>query len=159
MEHVTLHSLPRGIASWARGGHTPKGNQLIIKGEPNIVTFCELGIESLRDWIHLQQCKKMSHRESSLLTLMAELTGGRSRDPCCWGPWSHPKSSHTSGLVVYLSLESWETTWYFYSLSWWIGFLFPPTKWILAKTYSHPNQRTLWYNWAVWFCFHFWAPY
>ena len=128
---------PRGIAPWAGDGYTPKENQLVIKAEPNIVTFWEFGIEILRDGICLLQCKKMLTQRKQP-TMLAKLTGGRPRDPCCWGPRNSPASSHTWGLVNCLSLESRETTWYFYSLSWWIGFLFPPSKQIFAKAHGHP---------------------
>ena len=61
LEGATLQTCilaPRGTAPWAGDGHTPKGNQLVIKAEPNIVTFWEFGIEILRDGICLLQGKK-----------------------------------------------------------------------------------------------------
>lgn len=56
---------PGGIAPWAGDGHTPKGNQLVIKAEPNIVTFWEFGIEILRDGMFVAMQKRCWHRESS----------------------------------------------------------------------------------------------
>lgn len=40
--------LAAGLASWARGGHTPKRKQLLVKVEPILVTFWDFGIETLR---------------------------------------------------------------------------------------------------------------
>ena len=89
--------------------------------------------------------KDIDTEKASQVTILAKLTGGRPRDPCCWGPQNSPESSLTWGLVNCLSLETWETTWYFYSLSWWIGFLFPPSKRIFAKTLWSSCWRRQWH--------------
>ena len=67
LEGATLQTCilaPRGTAPWAGDGHTPKGNQLVIKADPNIVPFGNL---ELRFWGTGYVCCKARrrwHRES-----------------------------------------------------------------------------------------------
>lgn len=91
--------LVSGIASWVRGGHTPKTKQHIVKVEPILVTFWDVGTETLREteWVG-SRAKRYWHRESSQVTLMAEHREGGPKDPCRWGPWSHATPCPTSEL-------------------------------------------------------------
>lgn len=137
-----IYILVSGIASWVRGRHTPKRKKLLFKVEPILVTFWDVGIETLREteWIG-SRAKRYWHRESSQVTLIAKHREGGPRDLCCWGPWSHAAPCPIPELwQIYLFLGSWEAT---CISALWIGnlnFYFFQLKQSLPKPAVNPSD-------------------
>lgn len=119
---------------------TPQG-QTVIKAEPNTVTFWEFELRFCGMGHVCCKAKTLTQRKQPSYNTWLSSQEERSPGTPVAGVPGTVLNPPIPSLVNCLSLETWETTWYFYSLSWWIGFLF------LKKTNLCQN---LWSSCMLW---------